>query len=261
MSRRRPVRSSRCRRPRPQGGRRAPGVTAPTSGGAGSPSSLRSPIVALGTAARHRLRRRRPPDRDDHRARRARRASCRPARRPSRRSRASATLTLQLPVNQSRDHGDRLLRGVRRRARPDADRHAGEPGPAEARRRTRSSAAARARRAGTCSRAGRGRRPRRSNVGAAPGTDVYSPVDGTIVGIEKVIARRQGVRARRSTSSRRYGPVARSSRSRTSPPIRRSPSAPRSRPAARSSATLLAPLEGRDAVARAATRTTRATTC
>ena len=53
---------------------------------------------------------------------------------------------------------------------------------------------------------GTGPRPRRSTSGAAPATDVYSPVDGTVVGITPVRARRQARTAPASTSSRRAAP-------------------------------------------------------
>ncbi len=82
--------------------------------------------------------------------------------------------------------GGRLPGRHRRRARALAARHAGEPGPAEARRaqdlRRRERHAAlvpAARRPGPATSA--------LDVGAAPGTDVYSPVDGTIVGIDDVM--------------------------------------------------------------------------
>ncbi len=59
------------------------------------------------------------------------------------------------------------------------------------------------------------------DVGAPSGTDVYSPVDGSVVAIDAGRAERRAAAARGSTSSR---PARRrsSSRSRTSAPTRRS---------------------------------------
>ena len=96
------------------------------------------------------------------------------------------------------------------------------------------------------------------DVGAAPGTDVYAPVDGTIVGIGNIIARRAGGR-RADRDPARLGAVARRLRVATSRPTRRSSSAAPSPPTGRSSARCSTSRRSSARRSRA-TRTTRATT-
>ena len=92
---------------------------------------------------------------------------------------------------------------------------------------TRSSAARAPGRAGTSCPAASARRPRRSTSARPPGTDVYSPVDGTVVAIEP--GRPRTAAPRLAHRHPAVGAHRRSScRSRTCAPTRRSRSARRS---------------------------------
>ena len=187
-------------------------------GGAGSPSSLRSPSCSCFTRARHRLRRRRRLGcADDSAGKRVAPAAGRAADAAG--DLAARHAAPPAPGEPEPRHRDRLLerRGRRARARRrSARRRTRGCSSASC---TRSSAAAPARRAGTSSRAGTGRRTSALDVGAPPRTDVYAPVDGTIVGISKVVlngrvyGRRidiQPTRRRRSSCrSRACGPTRR----------------------------------------------------
>ncbi len=97
------------------------------------------------------------------------------------------------------------------------------------------------------------------DVGAPPGTDVYSPITGTVVGIEKVILSGK-VYGQRIDIQPASSPFHSSSRFPTSRPTRRSRSARRSRREARSSAGCSISPRSRRRHFRA-TRTTRGTTC
>ena len=138
-------------------------------------------------------------------------------------------LHLQLPVSQCARDRDRLPGRRRRRARARAARRAGERGAAAARRardlRQLDGGAALV----PAARRRRARRRRRSTSAPQPGTDVYSPVDGTVVAIARRRARRQRLRLARSTSSRRRAVarrlgLARQRRPGARPSARRSPS-------------------------------------
>ena len=84
-------------------------------------------------------------------------------------------------------HRARLPGRQRRRARALARRHPGEPGAAAAARARRSSAARAAAPRWYQLPGGEGPATSSIDVGAAPGTDVYSPVDGTVVAIDDVV--------------------------------------------------------------------------
>ncbi len=257
------LRCLRCRRPRPQGGRlrsrrhrartrrrRRLAVVAVVLASSRSRCSSSPPSAAATTPA---ARSRRPPSavaaapgraadaRGGRAPRRRSRSSCRSTRAASRRSATTA----------ARDGALAL----------DADRHAGEPGPA-------ASGVAHAIFGGgsgvaalvPAPRRGRPATRRRSTSAPPPGTDVYSPVDGTIVGIEKVILDGKVLRRSGSTSSRPRAPslVVSVSHVAADPSLTVGAAGHGRQLEARRAAR---PLEGRDSRRSRATRTTRATTC
>ena len=113
-------------------------------------------------------------------------------------------LRIQLPVPQERLTRDRRHGTGRRRADARPARHEGEPGLDHARLSTGSSAEARAAAPATTGSAGRAPATARSTSAPPPGTDVFAPVDGTVVGLTPYVinGRKVGASGRHPAAGR-----------------------------------------------------------